>query len=328
MKEKQDLLFRLNRMSMNGVPLTAKYTMSSPLQDIKNEFHRLKAHRDIQNSVKFQRKTMMAIVTGIEFMNTKFDPLDIKLDGWSENVHENIDEYDDIFEELHEKYKERAKMAPEMRLFISLVGSAFMFHLTQSLFRTLPGVNDLNLGHQSVPASSGRDHGGRGGGMPAGPPMGGGGGGSPLSSIFQMMGGLGGMGGMGGLGGGAGQGGPLGGLAEMMGGGAPSASRRDDVVSIHSDSSSDVEDRPSMNGPAGMDHILSSINASSRKGRMGGGGGGQAASPTFPPQQPTSSRMQSANTVARGQAPHITRPVEVASSGYRRSVKDGLRLNI
>ena len=39
------------------------------------------------------------------FLNNKFDPLDLKLDGWGESIHENINDYDDVFEELHEKYK-------------------------------------------------------------------------------------------------------------------------------------------------------------------------------------------------------------------------------
>ena len=39
----------------------------------------------------------MAFITGIEFLNNKFDPFDIKLDGWGEQINENIDEYDDIF---------------------------------------------------------------------------------------------------------------------------------------------------------------------------------------------------------------------------------------
>ena len=33
----------------------------------------------------------------------KFDPFDLKLDGWSEAVQENIDEYDDVFGELHDR---------------------------------------------------------------------------------------------------------------------------------------------------------------------------------------------------------------------------------
>ena len=35
--------------------------------------------------------------------------------------HESVQEYDDIFEELHEKYKSSGKMAPELKLLLSLV---------------------------------------------------------------------------------------------------------------------------------------------------------------------------------------------------------------
>ena len=37
---------------------------------------------------------LMACVTGIEFLNGKFDPFDLKLDGWSESVHDGINDYD------------------------------------------------------------------------------------------------------------------------------------------------------------------------------------------------------------------------------------------
>ena len=87
---------------------------------------------------------LIAFVTAIEFLNHKFDPADIKLDGWSESVHEGITDYDDIFEELHEKYKSKSKMAPELRLMLSLGGSAFMFHLTNTMFKSsLPGMEDV-----------------------------------------------------------------------------------------------------------------------------------------------------------------------------------------
>ena len=36
---------------------------------------------------------MMAFASGVEFMNSKFDPFDIKLDGWSESLHENLNDY-------------------------------------------------------------------------------------------------------------------------------------------------------------------------------------------------------------------------------------------
>jgi hypothetical protein len=89
---------------------------------------------------------LMAFVTGTEYLNTRYDPFMIKLDGWSEQVHENIEDFDDIFEELHLKYKSKGKaMPPELRLFISLSGSAFMFHLTSKMFKesTIPGVEEV-----------------------------------------------------------------------------------------------------------------------------------------------------------------------------------------
>ena len=87
---------------------------------------------------------LIALVTGIEFLNTKFDPFDIKLEGWSENVHENVNDYDDVFEELHEKYKSKAQMAPELKLLFMLAGSGFMFHLTNTMFKSaLPGMGDI-----------------------------------------------------------------------------------------------------------------------------------------------------------------------------------------
>ena len=45
---------------------------------------------------------MTAAITGIEYLNNKFDPFDVKLDGWSESINENITNYDEIFEELAE----------------------------------------------------------------------------------------------------------------------------------------------------------------------------------------------------------------------------------
>ena len=42
----------------------------------------------------------MAAITGLEFLNNKFDPFDLKMDGWAEQVNENLNDYDEIFEEL------------------------------------------------------------------------------------------------------------------------------------------------------------------------------------------------------------------------------------
>ena len=144
MKEKEELLYKFERLQRLGVQIPNHYNMSSNLDEMKSEYDRLKRARDSENAVKFSRKALMACVTGIEFLNTKFDPLDIKLEGWSESIHENISEYDDVFEELHEKYKGSSKLAPELKLLFMLGGSAFMFHLTNTMFKSsIPGIGDI-----------------------------------------------------------------------------------------------------------------------------------------------------------------------------------------
>jgi len=142
--EKQELLYRLERLEANGFKPSRKFNMSSNLEDIKFEYERMKKQRDVDRSIKFQRKILMAITSGIEFVNNKFDPLSIKLDGWSESIYENLHEYDDVFEELHEKYKSKMKVAPEIKLLMMVGGSAFMFHLTNTLFKSkMPGLDQI-----------------------------------------------------------------------------------------------------------------------------------------------------------------------------------------
>ena len=143
-KEKFELLCNLERLEKRGVKLSKSFNMDSDFDEMKYEYDRIKSSREVDRSVRFQRKMLVAFTTAIEFMNNKFDPFDIQLDGWSESVHENIGDYDDVFEELHEKYKTKASLPPELRLIFMLGGSGFMFHLTNSMFKNvMPGMGDI-----------------------------------------------------------------------------------------------------------------------------------------------------------------------------------------
>jgi len=143
-KEKAEFLRLLERLEQKGIHSHKKFNMNSEYSEIKTEFERLSRQRECDQSIKFQRKMLIAFVTAVEFLNTKFDPFDVKLEGWSESVHENANDYDDVFEELHEKYKSKSKMAPELKLLFMLGGSGFMFHLTNTMFKSsLPGMGDI-----------------------------------------------------------------------------------------------------------------------------------------------------------------------------------------
>lgn len=133
-RQKQDILLKLLSLEKKGVELTKKFSMSSKLSDLKFELDMHTKNAEMDVSVKFQQKILMAAVTGLEMANKKFDPLGAKLDGWSESIMDNLDDYETIFMKLHEKYKERADLPPELQLLVTLAGSAFMFHVTKSIF--------------------------------------------------------------------------------------------------------------------------------------------------------------------------------------------------
>ena len=143
-KEKVDLLNKLQRMEQKGLTPSGRFTMDNTLDEIKTEFSRLADARNLESSIRFQRQAMMSVVTGMQWMNDKFDPFDLKLDGWSESVHENLEDFDEIFEELYDKYKERGKMPPEARLVMALAGSGFMCHVSNTFLRArMPSMDDI-----------------------------------------------------------------------------------------------------------------------------------------------------------------------------------------
>ena len=144
MREKFKYLRKLEALEKKGVELSKKYSMESNLQEMIGEYETIMDEKSKQNSVKFQGNMLMAVINGIEFLNGKFDPFDIKLDGWSDQIQENITDYDDIFGELHEKYKSKASMAPELKLLFQLGGSAMMVHMTNTMFKSaMPGMDDI-----------------------------------------------------------------------------------------------------------------------------------------------------------------------------------------
>jgi len=137
--EKREIIYQFERMESKGFKIPFKFNMNSDLEEMKSEYNRIVREKELDGSVRFQQKMLMALVSGAEYMNSRYDPFSAKLEGWSEQVNENINDYDDIFEELHDKYKSSGKkMAPELRLFMSLSGSAFMFHLTSRMFKEQP----------------------------------------------------------------------------------------------------------------------------------------------------------------------------------------------
>ena len=260
--EKKKILFELERLRRRGIPISKQYSLASNIEEMKTEYENIKKQREVENSVMFSRKMLMAFVTAIEFLNNRFDPFELKLDGWSENVHESVQEYDDIFEELHEKYKSTGKMAPELKLLLSLGGSAFMFHLTNNIFKSSmpqfqsaaannPDIINNMMNNKSSNKSSNSQTRPSGGGSPGGLDMG---------SLLGMLSGAGGLGAMAG---------GLGGMSGGMPGGMPGGMDNNNMAQFNPEQDDNIIkkniNKKTMNGPQGVETLLETLSSNNTK---------------------------------------------------------------
>jgi len=143
-EEKTDLLNKLARLEKKGFNVNKRLNAYSNIDELRSEVKRITYSIDVEQSIRFSRRMLIACVTGLEFLNKRYNPFEIQLEGWSESVMENVDDYDGVFEELYVKYRSKVSVAPEIKLIMMLGGSAMMFHLTNSMFKSaLPNMNDV-----------------------------------------------------------------------------------------------------------------------------------------------------------------------------------------
>ena len=144
LEQKKQLLYQFERLEKKGIPIR-KFNLNSDLNEMKWEYERIKNQRDTDKAIGTYRKGLVVFTNIVEILNSKFDPFDVKLDGWSESIYDDIEEYDDVFEELHDKYKGKVKVAPELRLLGLLAGSGFMFHFQQASLKNskIPGADEI-----------------------------------------------------------------------------------------------------------------------------------------------------------------------------------------
>ena len=119
-REKFSYLRKLKDLERKGVNFKSRYGIFF----IRNgEYETAINDRQTKNSVKFQGRMLMAAITGLEFLNNKFDPFDLKLDGWP-NVNENLMIMMKFLQSCMIN-KSKAKMAPELKLLFQL-GSGYV----------------------------------------------------------------------------------------------------------------------------------------------------------------------------------------------------------
>jgi hypothetical protein len=143
-RKKRAMIKKLEEWYEKGlVKNITHFNMDSPYEEIEDEYETAMEDKRKKDSIKLQGWWFMTFVNSVEYANAAFNPFDLNLDGWGEQVSEDIDSYEEIFAELHEKYK-GGKMAPELSLLLRLGFSAAVVNFTnKALSSATPGFNDV-----------------------------------------------------------------------------------------------------------------------------------------------------------------------------------------
>jgi len=143
-RKKRAMIKKLEEWYEKGlIKHSSHFNMDSVYEEIEDEYETALEDKRKKDSVKLQGWWFMTFINSVEYANSTFNPFDLNLDGWGEQVSEDIDSYEEIFSELHEKYK-GGKLSPEISLLLRLGFSAAVVNITnKALSSATPGFNDV-----------------------------------------------------------------------------------------------------------------------------------------------------------------------------------------
>jgi hypothetical protein len=143
LRKKKMMMKRLEEWRAKGHVSSAHFNSDSSYEEVEDEYETALEDKKKGESKKLYSWWFMTFVNTVEYANASFNPFDINLDGWGEQVSDDIDSYDEIFSELYEKYK-GGKLAPEIALLLRLGFSAAVVNFTnRALSSATPGFNDV-----------------------------------------------------------------------------------------------------------------------------------------------------------------------------------------
>lgn len=141
--KKMEKLAKLIELKNKGYNLTKNYTMESDYDEMCFEIDHWTKYQKKKDGVELGKSFLMNAITAMEFMNDRYDPFGVNLNGWSEHVKVTSDGYNDVFSELYDKYKySDKKVEPEIKLLLMLTASAVTFHTSKSLANSMGGLNE------------------------------------------------------------------------------------------------------------------------------------------------------------------------------------------
>jgi hypothetical protein len=148
LKEKYEILRKFERLSKLGVPMRKRFTIDSPLEEMKMELEFIKREKSMDNTIKQFSEWFVTGMSALEYGSKNVSMLrafGLQLDGLSEAAQMNVVDLEDDFEELYDLYGENMKMHPLVRIPMRTCMMIYMVHLTNQMTRKapIPNMDDI-----------------------------------------------------------------------------------------------------------------------------------------------------------------------------------------
>jgi len=143
-KEKYEILRKFERLSKMGVPMRKRFTIDSPLEEMKMELEFIKREKSMDSTIKQFSEWFVTGMSAMEYGSKNVAMLrafGLQLDGLSEAAQMNVVDLEDDFEELYDLYGESMKMHPMVRIPLRTCMMIYMVHLTNQMTRKAPIPN-------------------------------------------------------------------------------------------------------------------------------------------------------------------------------------------
>jgi hypothetical protein len=147
-KEKYEILRKFERLSKLGVPMRKRFTIDSPLEEMKLELEFIKREKSMDATIKQFSEWFVTGMSALEWGSKNVGMLrafGLQLDGLSESAQMNVVDLEDDFEELYDLYGENMKMHPMVRIPLRTCMMVYMVHLTNQMTRKapIPNIDDI-----------------------------------------------------------------------------------------------------------------------------------------------------------------------------------------
>ena len=144
MKEKYELMRKFERLQKMGVPMRKRFTLDSPLEEMKMELDFMRREKQMDQTIKQFCDWYITGMSAMEWSSKNvavMKAFGLNLDGLSESAQMNVVDMEEDFEELYDLYGDKMKMHPLVRIPIRTCMMVYMVHLTNQMARKAPIPN-------------------------------------------------------------------------------------------------------------------------------------------------------------------------------------------